>query len=164
MKILASIFYIGFFVMYFSSCSNDTSKGNETNANFTQESYNHSPDEMEALALLNEYRVSKNLPTLQVIEHISFVASTHNDYMIANNTLNHDNFEERQANMVTVLNAYKVGENVASGHNPIAEIVAAWTNSNGHKNVIEGDYTHFGIAITTNAAGKKYLTNIFIKK
>ena len=37
-------------------------------------------------------------------------------------------------------------------------------NSAGHKANIEGDFTHFGISIRTNAEGKKYYTNIFVKK
>jgi uncharacterized protein YkwD len=37
-------------------------------------------------------------------------------------------------------------------------------NSASHKENIEGNFTHFGIAIRENATtGKKYYTNIFVK-
>ncbi len=43
-------------------------------------------------------------------------------------------------------------------------VVEAWLNSAGHKANIEGNYTHFGIAIRENPVnGKKYFTNIFAK-
>jgi uncharacterized protein YkwD len=42
---------------------------------------------------------------------------------------------------------------------------SAWMNSPAHKANIEGDYTHFGMSVTTDTqTGRKYYTNMFIKK
>ena len=43
-------------------------------------------------------------------------------------------------------------------------VVNAWLNSEGHKHVIEGDYTDFDISAEKDEDGKWYYTNIFIKK
>ncbi|WP_277874299.1 CAP domain-containing protein [Flavobacterium cauense] len=43
-------------------------------------------------------------------------------------------------------------------------MVTAWINSPAHKANMEGDYTHFGIAVKTNPEGKLYFTNMFIRK
>jgi len=58
-----------------------------------------------------------------------------------------------------------VSENVAYNYQSNAGVLNAWLLSDGHKENIEGEYTHFGISIKTNpATGKKYYTNIFMKR
>ncbi|MNY65131.1 hypothetical protein D3C86_2023500 [compost metagenome] len=66
--------------------------------------------------------------------------------------------------MTNVLGAKRVGENVAYNYKTPEAAVRAWLDSPGHKENIVGDYTHFGLSVTTDAAtGKKYYTNIFVK-
>jgi len=77
--------------------------------------------------------------------------------------VNHNNFVSRSENLVSVLGARRVGENVAYNYNSPRAAVNAWLNSTSHKENIVGDYTHFGIAIKINDEGKKYYTNIFAK-
>lgn len=155
--LLPCICLIAVFVVSCSSDSNDAKS-------YVEENYNHSVDELEAMDLINDYRVSQNLPPLQIIEHISYVASTHNNYMITNDTLNHFGFDERKQNLADVIGAYRVGENVAMGFSSPETVINSWISSEGHRTIIEGDYTHFGLSIKKNNNNKSYYTNILVKK
>ena len=84
--------------------------------------------------------------------------------MYVNHVVTHDGFDKRKSNLQEVLGAYRVGENIAYGYSSASSTVNAWINSPSHKANLEGDYTHFGGAIKIDEEGKKYYTNIFIKK
>lgn len=147
-----------------NSCSSEdaeTTSSDTSNAKVMNYTYNAT--ELEAMELINEYRVSVGLNALQQINHISFKSEEHDDYMISNNVVNHNNFVSRSENLISVLGAKRVGENVAYNYNTPKAALTAWLNSPSHKENIVGNYTHFGIAIKTNAEGKKYYTNIFAK-
>ena len=127
--------------------------------------YNYSPTELELADLINQHRASLGLNSLQIINHISFKSEEHNEYMIAKNQINHDFFSERSQNIIQVLGAVKVNENIAYNYSTPNSVLHAWLNSAGHKANIEGSFTHFGISIKEDpATGRKYFTNIFIKK
>lgn len=147
-----------------NSCSSDSSETTTSeSSNQRVMNYTYNSSELEAMNIINEYRVSVGLLPLQQINHVSFKSEEHDDYMIANNVVNHNNFVERSENIISVLGAKRVGENVAYNYNTPQSAVTAWLNSPSHKQNIVGDYTHFGIAIKTNEQGKKYYTNIFVK-
>ncbi|WET02136.1 CAP domain-containing protein [Flavobacterium sp. YJ01] len=153
-------------VIAMNSCTADTAEGSVDNnpieALVTNYSYNDS--ELLTLKLIDEYRVSVGLNALERVNHISSKCEEHNAYMIENNVVDHNDFVERSQNITSVLGAKKVGENVAYNYKTPEAALRAWLESPGHKANIEGDYTHFGIAVTTDAAtGKKYYTNIFAK-
>ena len=115
--------------------------------------------------VVNNYRVSQGLSALTLINHISYKSEEHNDYMIEKNVVNHDYFNQRASNIKSVLGAVTVGENIAYNFSTPNSALHAWLQSPGHKENIEGDYTHFGVSISINPAnGKKYYTNIFMKK
>ena len=57
-----------------------------------------------------------------------------------------------------------MSENVAYGFTNAESVVNAWLNSEGHRHVIEGDFTNFDISAEKDEEGKWYFTNIFIKK
>jgi uncharacterized protein YkwD len=148
-----------------NSCSSDSSEASVVEAK-SQEvlNYNYRADELETMKLINDYRVSVGLNTLKKINHISFKSEEHDEYMIANNVVNHNDFVARSENIINVLGAKKVGENIAYNYSSPQAAVTAWLNSPAHKENIEGDFTSFGIAIRENATtGKKYYTNIFAK-
>lgn len=85
--------------------------------------------------------------------------------MIDNNVVNHDYFQQRTNNLVQLLDAESVGENVAYNYKSAESAMAAWLNSPSHKANIEGDWTHMGISVTVDVnTGKKYYTNMFMKK
>ncbi len=146
------------------SCSSDSSEASSTD-NKLVTSYNYNEAELKLVTLINNYRTSIGLNTLQVINHISYKSQEHNIYMIDNNVVNHDYFQQRSNNLIQVLGAEKVGENIAYNYQTAESAISAWLNSPGHKANIEGDYTHLGISITVDeTTGKKYYTNMFIKK
>jgi uncharacterized protein YkwD len=120
--------------------------------------------EIETLNLINTYRKSIGLKSLEKINYISVKSEEHNNFIIANNVVNHDNFPTRTQNIIQTIGAIKVAENIAFNYSTAQGVLDAWLKSPGHKANIEGDFTHFGISIRSNAEGKKYITNIFVKK
>ena len=152
-------------VFTLGSCSNDSSEDLNGSNNQLVTNYNSSVDEIELARLINEYRVSVGEPKFEIINHISFKSQEHNLYMIENNVVNHDYFAERANNLIQVLGAVRVGENIAYNYSTPNAALYAWLNSPGHKENLDGDYTHFGISISVNPAnGKKYYTNMFMKR
>lgn len=146
------------------SCSSDSSEGNTKDNNIVT-SYNYNETELKVVTLINNHRVAMGLNPLEVINHISFKSEEHNIYMIDNNVVNHDYFQQRSNNLVQVLGAERVAENIAYNYQSAESAMAAWLNSPGHKANIEGDYTHVGISVTVDqVTGKKYYTNMFMKK
>lgn len=148
-----------------TSCSSDSESIDTPSINeAAQKAYAHNTTELELLDIVNEYRVSKGLNALQIIEHISYESNEHNQYMIATNSVNHDGFDQRKSNLQQVLGAVRVGENVAYGYSSPESTLNAWVNSDGHRANLEGEYTHFGVSIREDEEGRKYYTNMFIKK
>lgn len=150
-----------------NSCSSDS----VDDANLTSEvkpelivNYTYTDVELETLNLINDYRSSLGLNRLSIINHISHKCEEHDIYMIDNKVLTHDYFKERSENIMKVLGAYKVGENIAFNFKSPKSALDGWLNSPTHKINIIGDYTHFGIAIKVDPlTGDIYYTNIFAK-
>ncbi|MFD2890441.1 CAP domain-containing protein [Flavobacterium chuncheonense] len=147
-----------------TSCTSETERFEEPTLTEIQQHYVHTAMELELLDLINSYRVEHGLNTLSIIEHISYKANEHNNFMIETNTVNHVGFEERRHNLEQVLGAVRVGENIAFGYSSPEAALTAWTESEGHKANLDGDYTHFGVSIKKDLEGRKYYTNMFIRK
>ena len=153
-------------VFTMNSCSSDSSEtATDISSASTQKAmtYTYNSTEIETMALINAYRVSIGLNELKEINHISFKSEEHDNYMITNNVVNHDDFVSRSGNIMKVLGAKSVAENIAYNYNSPQAAVDAWLKSPTHKANIEGNFTHFGLAIRISADGKKYYTNIFSK-
>jgi len=164
-KMMCAMMFVVIFITM-NSCSADSAEGadNSTTTETLITNYTYNDSEIETMKLINDYRVSIGLNALEKINHISFKCEEHNNYMIANNVVNHNDFTSRSNNIISVLGAKKVGENVAYNYKTSEAAVRAWLDSPGHKENIVGDFTHFGLAVTTDAkTGKKYYTNIFAK-
>jgi uncharacterized protein YkwD len=150
-----------------NSCSSNSSAEEAiVTANSSQviANYTYSAFEIETMKLINDYRVSIGLNALEKINHISCKSEEHVKYMIANNVVNHYDFEVRSQNIIKLLGAKVVGENIAYNYISPKGAVEAWLKSPEHKENIEGNYTHFGISIKENPeTGRKYYTNIFAK-
>ena len=149
-----------------NSCSPDVSGTPSTTSASTQKAivYTYNSDELQVMALINTYRVSIGLNKLEQINYISYKSEEHDNYMIANNVVNHDDFSARSQNIMEVLGAKMVGENIAYNFNTPQSVMDAWLNSSTHKGNIEGNFTHFGISIRIDpVGGQKYYTNIFVK-
>jgi uncharacterized protein YkwD len=123
---------------------------------------NYSEIELEIVKLINEHRVSVGLKALKINDFMSNQAKNHNDYMIKTNNFGHDNFDTRYETITKELGSGYMGENVAKQQKTAKEVVDTWLNSKLHKENIEGDkYTSTGIAVTADANGVLYFTNIF---
>lgn len=159
---LFQLVFIMIILLIVDSCSSDDSKSIEE-AIPTQMEYTFSSNELETLDLINAYRASIGLNVLVRNNHISYIAEEHNVYMINNNIVSHDGFENRFENIVKVLGAINVSENVAYNYKSPQGVLDAWLLSPAHRKVIEGDFTCFGISIRESTIGRKYYTNIFAK-
>ncbi|WP_418263424.1 CAP domain-containing protein [Flavobacterium faecale] len=161
--ILSSLFFV------FNACTTDAATNESitsTNDLKTQKNvgYTYSSLELETLDIINNYRKSLGLKTLEKINYISIKSEEHNDYMISNNSISHDNFSIRSENIKEVLGAETVNENLAFNFNTAEGVLSAWLKSDVHKKQIIGNFTHFGIAIKAEpVSGKKYFTNIFVR-
>ena len=146
------------------SCSSDDAETTTTSSKLVTE-YNYNDTELRLVQLINDYRQSLGLNRLEVINHISYKSEGHNEYMIEKQAMSHDYFQERSTNLIQVLGAERVSENVAYNYNTPESAFAAWKNSPGHRANIEGDFTHFGISVSIDSeTGRKFYTNMFIKK
>lgn len=126
--------------------------------------YQFSEKEIELFDRINHHRDSIGLNTLQQNEHVSYICYEHNVYMIENDVVNHNYFQQRVDNLQNTLQAERVGENIAYNYQNPKSILNAWLASPGHKNSIEGDYTNFGLSITRDENQRNYITLILIKR
>ena len=118
----------------------------------------------EILDLINDHRMELGLNPLQKdIRHASAIAVEHTQYMIEQRSISHDGFGER-AQYLKDRGAGSVGENVAVGYTKAETVVQAWLNSPGHRETIEGHYTHTGFGVMQNAQGIFYYTQMFYSK
>lgn len=122
------------------------------------------PIEIEALELINAYRIENGLSALKINDAIKAQAYTHSDYMVEKNNLSHDNFYKRSSYLTKVESAKLVTENVAYGYTKASSLVRAWIRSSKHRENMLGDYTHFDISAEQDNEGKWYYTNIFMRK
>lgn len=164
MIFLRSLVVLGLSITLLSCSGADATTEAATQPTITLNNYTHSTFEVELLDLVNQDRVSKGLNALTVINEISYLASTHDDYMITNGVASHDNFEQRSASLRNGVGAISVSENVAAGFNTPASALAAWNASPTHKANLEGAHTHYGLAVKADSNGKKYYTLLFIRK
>lgn len=153
------------FVLTLNSCSSDAEDNGSSTKQELVVDYSYTDLELQTAKLINDYRVSKGLNELQLINYVSVKSEEHNEYMIEHQVVNHDQFNERANDIMQNVGAVKVNENIAYNYQQPIGAVTAWLNSSGHKANIEGSFTHFGISVTIDqVTGKKYYTNIFIKK
>ncbi len=111
--------------------------------------------------LVNEYRSNNGLQKLTRNATADKLATEHTEYMIGNDKISHDNFSSRSENLKDKENAKSISENVAYGYTTAEKVVAAWLNSLEHRENIEGDFTHTGVAAIKNSEDTYYYTQIF---
>lgn len=161
-------YYVGlmaFSVFFLASCSKEEIEEMDS-ANLTSKvaPVAYTSIELEILDLINNYREEQGLPGLIYLDESSIQAAGHNEHMIENDEVCHHNFGSRYAALVNGFEAKAVSENVAFGYRTADAVVHGWINSDGHKKNIEGEYSHFGISVKEGKDGKKYYTNIFVRK
>ncbi len=118
----------------------------------------------EILQLVNAHRSSIGKSSLSFSDLANSLAYEHTLYMIEQRDISHDNFNERANTLFGEGNANNVGENVAYGQRNAKAVMEAWLNSSGHRENIEGDFTHIGIAVVKNSSGTYYFTQLFFRE
>jgi len=120
--------------------------------------------EAEILVLVNIYRESKDLLPLQDCNVCAKEAATHSKKMAKGLlSFGHDGFEERFQRIAEKSKVTSAAENVAEGYINAEEVVKGWIESKGHRENIEGDYTHLGTGIAKGSDGTHYFKQILIK-
>lgn len=121
--------------------------------------------EQAIIRLTNEHRTSKGLSVLTADQTIGQYAKAHTQYMIAQGEISHDTFSERMSALKAELGwGSGFGENVAYGYSSADAVMTGWLNSQGHRENIEGNFTHIGVSAIQDDGGTYYYTQIFIKK
>jgi|688.fasta_scaffold391859_2 uncharacterized protein YkwD len=131
----------------------------------TLHTYEYREDEFDLQVIndVNTYRVQQGLNTLVTSNHISYICSTHNDYMILSHTLDHSYFYDRATNIQRVLHATRIGEVIAYNYQTSSSVVTAWTNSQSHRRILESDFTHIGVSVSEDSLDRKHVTLILAK-
>ncbi|MCP9200720.1 CAP domain-containing protein [Gramella sp. GC03-9] len=166
-RVLTTSLTLIFCAMLLTSCSKDSLEDDVTAYNqvVTEKAeYEYSPIEVEIIEDLNIYRKAIGLEELKPMAEISIESEGHNEYMIEEGTVSHDNFSQRASKLMNKVGAKSVSENVAFGYYSADAVVKAWLKSKSHRENIESNHTHFGISVRKDADGRNYFTNIFIKK
>lgn len=118
---------------------------------------------LEVLEVVNEYRSSIGLSSLEEHQTSELLALNHSAYMVEQNRASHDNFFQR-SDYLRSNGAQIVSENVAYGFQTAESALQGWLDSPSHKAALEGDFTHTGIAVVANENGIKYYTQLFVKQ
>lgn len=118
---------------------------------------------LQVLETVNEYRSSIGLSSLEEHATSEMLALSHTAYMVDQNKASHDNFFKR-SDYLRDRGAKIVSENVAYGYQSAQSALQGWLESPSHKEALEGDFTHTGIAVVRSKLGVKYYTQIFIKR
>lgn len=118
----------------------------------------------EILELVNKHRISIGKEALSTNVLATQLAEEHTVYMIHQNDISHDHFDTRADRLFSEENATNVGENVAAKQKSAKDVMEAWLNSRGHRDNIEGNFTHIGISAIKNNAGHYYYTQLFLKQ
>jgi uncharacterized protein YkwD len=116
--------------------------------------------------LHNIYRSRQGLKPLSLYEPLNQLSGGHNDWMVRNNTLSHDEpgnaFSQRVQR--SGLPYRSAGENIAMGYDTPEAVMEGWWNSPGHKrNILTPEFTHLGVAWGNAPGGRLYWTTDFMQ-
>jgi hypothetical protein len=154
-KLLSPILLLALLSISLVSCSKEEIASDQNDNTPVSVTFTYSQEELQLLNIINDYRVSIGKNRLDKVDYMSVKSE---------GGISHDYFQDRYEALVDNLGAVNVSENLAYNYSTPQGVFNAWLNSAGHKANIEGDFTHFGVAIRTNAEGKKFYTNLFMKK
>ena len=146
------------FVFILGSCSKESIE----NSNII-EAENAIEVENELLNVVNDHRVSLGYTSLQFSAVAYDYANQHNDYMVANGSISHDNFSSRASKISSEVNAEYVAENVAKDYKTAFEAFEKWLSSPNHKKTMEGEFTHTAVSVKKDANGNLYFTQLFYR-
>lgn len=119
--------------------------------------------EQELMGVVNDHRISLGYSSLQYSPIAHDYANKHNDYMIAQGDLSHDNFSARASGIASEVDAEYVAENVAKDYDTAEEAFQGWLNSSSHKKTMEDEFTHTAVSVKKDANGNFYFTQLFYR-
>ncbi|MBN1620734.1 hypothetical protein JW890_08420 [candidate division WOR-3 bacterium] len=122
--------------------------------------------EMKIFVMVNNYRESLGLKTLEFDERILQQCREHSRAMAAlSSEISHEGFETRVKNLQKHISLLSAGENVASNLNtpdPCSSAVTGWINSPHHRENMTKEWDLSAIGISVSPEGKFYFTQIFV--
>jgi hypothetical protein len=106
----------------------------------------------DVILAVNEERVKKNLPSLQVNQKLMEASKNKVDDMISNNYFAHISPVDGKKWSSFIRNAgydyIEAGENLANGFDNVPDLVTAWMNSPTHRdNILNPDVDETGLAV-----------------
>ncbi|MGJ8738452.1 CAP domain-containing protein [Zobellia laminariae] len=119
--------------------------------------------EQEVIDVVNDYRVSVGLNAVEFSSVAYGYANAHNEYMISEGIISHDNFDKRASKLSEEANADFVSENLGMDYTNANDILEAWKNSPTHKKVMEGNFNYTAVSVTADENGVLYFTQLFFQ-
>ena len=111
--------------------------------------------EKEVIVLVNNERVSRNLPPLKAVDGLMESARYHAADLGQDDYFEHDSYDRQNGSLVYVcstwtrIDSFYSGaraENIAAGYTSPASVMAAWMNSTGHRNnILSTDNWEIGV-------------------
>lgn len=121
------------------------------------------------LDLHNKYRHQSNeLPPLAWHTQVAQAAQAHAKWMATKGVMSHtgeggSSFWQR-LKQTGISGASAGGENIAAGYRTVDAVFVAWQKSKGHnENILNGLWTHTGLAMVPSSAGTNYWCVVFAK-
>ncbi len=153
-------------LLFISLCACSTPRNTADSSNTRPASLNLADMPTQILSEVNNYRKSKGLGSLKMLDAANEQAKQHSRNMAIKKTaFGHDGFEERIDKISkSAGRMMAAAENVAYGELTAKEVVKGWINSPGHRKNIEGNYTLTGIAVHANSKGVIYYTQLFMRQ
>jgi len=110
---------------------------------------------------INESRRINGVPMFLFKQELTNVAASHCKWMLNNQTVGHDYFEERAARFPN----HALGEVIAFGFKNEKSTISAWLNSPSHrKSMLNPKYFYVGVATVFDSQNRAYVTALFLTK
>lgn len=118
----------------------------------------------DILAYINQFRLHKGLPELQMNPILNAEAAQHSADMASHRVaFGHDGFANRMKHLQKKIRTAQSGaENVAYNYHSAKIVAEGWIHSPGHRRNILGHYNQTGIGIVYDKLGRPYYTQLFL--
>jgi uncharacterized protein YkwD len=123
-----------------------------------------SQEESEVIAQTNAERKAAGLPELSISPQLMEAARKHSSNMAANSRLDHTLGGRSVSDRVRSegYSFRSCGENIAWNQSSPLAVLRSWMSSSGHRaNITSRNFTEIGVAVSVNARGERYWTQVF---
>jgi uncharacterized protein YkwD len=126
-----------------------------------------SPQELQAVDLINQHRRSAGCGPLQLSQELSIAAKNHSRDMAENNYFSHTGLNGStywQRAKAANYPHWTSGEIIGAGYATGSEVVAGWMNSQAHREIIltcDNDDIGIGLYSKTGSQWQHYWTAVF---